>query len=512
MNKLIDIVKDIIQPEKIIETHISYLLITDDYVYKIKKSVNLGFLDFEHLKKRKTYCLLEKELNSRFSKGIYLDVLKLVKLNGEYRLVNIENTLPAYEYILKMKRIKDEAFLHYRIEKKHIDCDDMYNIGVSIAEKLKNIKTDKAFVEEHGNVDQILFNINENFQQLDEFKNVYFDNNLYEFIKTKTYKFFKNNYNLFVKRINEGYIKNGHGDVRLEHIYFDDSDYGIIDCIEFNRRFRCNDVVADFTFLCMELDEKGYLDLSDSALSGFLSVFKDNDSKKLINFYKCYRALVRAKVNCFLLSEKGNTWQYFHKKCDETKRLVHLAYSYALCLEKPLTIIFYGLTGSGKSRNAKAFADTFGCAYLNTDICRKEMFHMQVSEKHYVPFGSSIYSEDNTLKVYDYLGERSYKMGLLGRLVVVDGTFLKRIYYDTFLNKRGLKIFKVKCEAPMDMLRKRLEMRINKKSISDGRLEILVEQSKILEDIGFDFLLHTENSIERHPLLVAKNLAIIDEK
>jgi len=78
-------------------------------------------------------------------------------------LVNIENTLPAYEYILKMKRIKDEAFLHYRIEKKHIDCDDMYNIGVSIAEKLKNIKTDKAFVEEHGNVDQILFNINENF-------------------------------------------------------------------------------------------------------------------------------------------------------------------------------------------------------------------------------------------------------------------------------------------------------------------------------------------------------------
>jgi len=85
MNKLIDIVKDIIQPEKIIETHISYLLITDDYVYKIKKSVNLGFLDFEHLKKRKTYCLLEKELNSRFSKGIYLDVLKLVKL-----MVNID--------------------------------------------------------------------------------------------------------------------------------------------------------------------------------------------------------------------------------------------------------------------------------------------------------------------------------------------------------------------------------------------------------------------------------------
>lgn len=512
MNKLINIIKNIIQPEKILETHISYLLLKDNYVYKIKKPVNLGFLNFEHLKDRKTYCLLEKELNSRFSKGIYLDVLKLVKLNGEYAIVNIENTLPAYEYILKMKMIKNEAFLYYRIEKKQIDADEMYNIGVSIAEKLRDIKTDKAFIEEHGNVEQILFNINENFQQLDKFKKTYFDNDLYEFIKTNTYKFFRNNYDLFARRLNDGYIKDGHGDIRLEHIYLDGSDYGIIDCIEFNKRFRSNDVVADFTFLCMELDEKGYVNLSDSALSGFLSVFNDYDSKKLINFYKCYRALVRAKVNCFLLSEKGDNWQNFHKKCDETKRLVNLAYSYALCLEKPRVLIFYGLTGSGKSKNAEAFAEAFGCAYLNTDICRKEMFSMQASERHYVPFGSSIYSEDNTLKVYDYLGKKSYKIGLLGRLVVVDGTFLKRIYLGMFMDKRDLGIFKIKCEVPMDILRNRLERRVHKKSVSDGRLEILVEQTKISEDIGFDFLLNTENSIENHPLLVAKRLSIAYEK
>jgi predicted kinase len=262
----------------------------------------------------------------------------------------------------------------------------------------------------------------------------------------------------------------------------------------------------------MELDERGEVTLSDLALSGFLSVFNDNDSKKLINFYKCYRALVRAKVNCFLLSEKGDKWQNFQKKCDETKGLVNLAYSYALCLEKPRVLIFYGLTGSGKSKNAEAFAKAFGCAYLNTDICRKEMFNMQASERHYVPFGSSIYSEDNTLRVYDYLGERSYKMELLGRLVVVDGTFLKKTYLDKFLDKRDMDVFKIKCEAPIDILRNRLEKRIHKKTISDGRLEILVEQTKISEDIGFDFLLNTENSIENHPLLVAKRLSLAYEK
>jgi aminoglycoside phosphotransferase family enzyme len=99
MNNIIDIIKQIIQPEEIIETHISCILLTEEYVYKIKKPVNLGFLNFENLKDRRVYCLLEKELNNRFSKGIYLEVLKLVKLEGEYKIVGINNTLPPYEYI-----------------------------------------------------------------------------------------------------------------------------------------------------------------------------------------------------------------------------------------------------------------------------------------------------------------------------------------------------------------------------------------------------------------------------
>jgi hypothetical protein len=512
MNNIIDIIKQIIQPEEIIETHISYILLTEEYVYKVKKPVNLGFLNFETLKDRKKYCLLEKELNSRFSKDVYLGVLKLIKLKDEYKIVPLNNTIPAYEYILKMKRIKKEEFLHYKIENKEVNLEDMYKIGIQLGEKLKSIKTDRDFVEEHGNLDKIVFNIKENFQQLDNFKNKYFHENLYKLIKDKTYKFLNNYQELLIRRVNEGYIKDGHGDIRLEHIFFDGSAYGIIDCIEFNKRFRCNDVVADFVFLCMELDEKGFIELSDSALSGFLSIFNDNDTKNLINFYKCYRALVRVKVNCFLLEGKDSSWQNYDSKIKEIERLICLAYTYAINMEKPITLIFYGLSGSGKSKNAKYFADTFGCAYFNTDMCRKEMLNIHAYERHYVPFGNSIYSEDNTLKVYDRLGEKACNKGLIGRLTVIDGTFIKKLYLHTFLNKRSLNIFKIKCEAPMDILKNRLKSRTLKMSISDGRIEILEEQYRISEDISFDFLLNTENSLENHPVLIANALADQNEE
>jgi predicted kinase len=207
----------------------------------------------------------------------------------------------------------------------------------------------------------------------------------------------------------------------------------------------------------MELDEKGFIDLSDAALSGFLSIFNDVGSKKLINFYKCYRALVRIKVCCFLLDEKGSSWEHYETKIKAIERLFNLAYSYALGMYEPLTLLFYGLSGSGKSKNAKYFADTFGCAYFNTDMCRKEMLNIQAYERNYVPFGNSIYSEDNTLKVYDYLGEKAYNKGLVGRFTVIDGTFLKKLYLHTFLDERGLNIFKIKCEAPMDILKNRLK-------------------------------------------------------
>ena len=512
MNNIIDIIKQIIKPDEIIETHISYILLTEEYVYKVKKAVNLGFLNFENLKDRRIYSLLEKELNNRFSKGIYLEVLKLVKLEGEYKIVGINNTLPPYEYILKMKRIKDEVFLNKKIDKNDVNVEDMKNIGVQIAEKLRAIQTDKTFIEEHGNVEEITFNINENFGQLDVFKNKYFDETFYEFIKRKTYTFMNKNRELLIRRVEEGFIKDGHGDIRLEHIYFEGSNYGIIDCIEFNKRFRCNDVVADFVFLCMELDEKGFIDLSDAALSGFLSIFNDVGSKKLINFYKCYRALVRIKVNCFLLDEKGSSWEHYETKIKAIERLFNLAYSYALGMYEPLTLLFYGLSGSGKSKNARYFADTFACAYFNTDMCRKEMFNMKVFDRHYVPFGSSIYSEDSTLKVYDYLGEKAYNKGLLGRLTVIDGTFLKQLYLDTFLDNRNLNLFKIKCEASIGILRDRLMKRMYRKSISDGRIEILDEQCRIVENIGFDYLLDTENSLEKHPLKIAKALHNNNEK
>lgn len=459
------------------ETHISYAIIGDEYVYKIKKPVDLGFLDYKQAKSRKMYTILEKDLNDRFSSGVYLEALKLVRQNEkDFALVPIESSLTAIEYVLKMKRIKDEDFLQARIEKGLISLDDMEKIGMETATLLKNLEPAPKDEDFESNYHVVRFNAEENFTQTQPYVNKFIDEKSYNFIKDKTLTFLEANKEVFIKRAENGYVKNGHGDLRLEHIYFnEDNTVGLIDCIEFNRRFRFNDVMSEASFLSMELDSLGQTDIADAFLKGFLSVFNDEESRQLINYYRCYLAYVRAKVTCFLVSSKDESWELYNQKVEEIKKLIDMSAIYANSMDNK-TLVFYGLMGTGKSKNANAFLKRFPAALFISDAIRKEMAGLNKDDRQYIDWGTGIYSEENSIKLYGKLGSLVEEKHKVGRLSVVDASFIKKEYLQEFLKHNTGDVVYINFDAPKEEIEKRLLKRENSVTVTDGRVEIAEKQ------------------------------------
>lgn len=500
------ILKELVKPDSIIETHISYVMLTKDYVYKLKKAVDFGFLDFKLSTKRKVYCILEKELNERFSRGIYEEVLKIARKGKDFVLVPYYNTLVAVDYVLKMKRIPEENFLSAKIKKKLVDKEYMFKIGHHIGNLFKGINTDAENAKDNGSFETIYKNCNENFVQTEEFTDKYIKSDIYGFVKQKTMQFLEKNRELFERRLNQGYIIDGHGDLRLEHIYEDENGIGLVDCIEFNKRFRYNDVISDFAFLLMELDQAGKIELSDACLEGFLRIYDDADTLRLLNFYKCYRAYVRVKIACFMLEGLDKDSEAYNEEVKKLNRLIDLSVCYALNMDTPKCLIYYGLMGSGKSKNSKFLNEKLPSFRINTDEFRKPYFNKKLEEKVLEDFNKGIYSYENSLKIYSEIGKKVAEKLKIGRMAIIDGSFSKREYLRYVKEEINIEPLKIKCEADDNVILERLEERKHKNTITDGRPELYFKQKESFEDIGYDCLLNTKSELKDN---FAKTLAFL---
>jgi len=493
---VVTVMKDILRPDKILETHISHVFIKDDFVYKVKKGVDFGFLDFSSKKKRKAMCLVEKDLNERFSNGIYLDVLKVARLEKKFELVPFDSSLLTLDYCLKMKRIPDENFLSYKVKEGEVDAVDAVEIGKKIAELYKGLKTDPFAAEFNGSADIVRQNCIENFDQITPFCAKFFDSDIFDFIKSQTVRFLDENSELLDRRVKEGFVVDGHGDLRLEHIYMDGDEFGLIDCIEFNKRFRFGDVISEIAFLCTESDQMGDPAFADGLMDGFLSVYDDEESKKLINFYKTYRAMVRAKVACFLLADKDESWENYAEKKAEIEKYMNMAAVYALNMFETTSMIFYGLMASGKTKNARMFAELYPVEHVNTDVVRKLMHGIDPDASVHVEYGADLYSAENSTKLYEALGEMAESNRRLGRMTLIDGSFSKKSYVEMLNKNYNGKYIKFRFFAPDDVIMDRLEKRKDKVTASDGRPEIYEAQKASAEEIGFDHEVETTGKAE----------------
>jgi len=468
---------------QVVQTHISFIFIAGDLVYKVKKAVNFGFLDFTTLEKRKFYCDEELRLNRRLAKEIYLEVVPI----GEDKSGNLSFGTGGtiVDYAVKMKKLPEEKMLNRLLAQGTVNESIMDRIAKRVYEFHQKAATGGE-IDRIGGIDTIRHNHVENFEQTAQYIGTSIDRDRYRFIQSYAENFLNKNRQLFEERVAGHRIRDCHGDLHLQHICIGD-EILVFDCIEFNERFRYLDVAAEVAFLSMDLDFNGYSGYGNTFVNSYLQYSSDSTIKKLLNFYKCYFAYVRGKVTSFKLDDDAINEEDKREAIDTASRYFELASSYAALLERPTIILMTGLMGTGKSVLAEKLASLLGAEMLRTDIIRKNLLDIPSGEHHFEEFGEGIYSKEMTEKTYGEALKAAQSVIEQGKSVIVDASFKKRTERNKFSSlaeKTGADFFTIECTCPEGTIKSRLESRLlNKEEASDGRWEIFQAQKKDFDRI-----------------------------
>jgi aminoglycoside phosphotransferase family enzyme/predicted kinase len=484
------------------ETHISRVFLTGDFAYKLKKPVDLGFLDFTTLEKRHYYCEQEFLLNQRLSDQIYLDVVAITLESRGYAL---NGPGQPVDYAVKMRQLPRERTMLELLRRGELN-DDMVRRLVQFLVLFYEKASRGPTINAMGSQMVVQGNVEEDFSQTESFVPSILNPDKFSRMHDAVRAFLSNNTGLFQRRMETGSICDCHGDLRLGHIYFLDHshfshDIQIIDCIEFNDRFRYSDVAADLAFLAMDLDFQGFTDVGQTLLTAYAQEAADPEIFMLLDFYKCYRAHVRCKVEC-LRQITGNLPADKAKVAvQRARRYFEFAYQYACGFSCPTIWIVCGLIASGKSTIAAELAKRLNVRVLSSDVIRKKLFGLEPDEQTVEEFEEGIYSPVATAQTYLWMLLRAREQLFKRNSVVVDATFASRVNRDTFrclAEEEGAKMIIVECLCPDLVLRVRLAERQTKSSISDARLKHLEAQRQAfepLDELGDD--LHLQVSTEQ---------------
>ncbi|MBC8017349.1 MAG: kinase, partial [Verrucomicrobia bacterium] len=355
---------------ELIQTHVSYIFLTDRQAYKIKKPVDFGFLNFSTIDRRRFYCNEEVRLNRRLCPDIYEGVVELRETPQGAAFHGIGAIL---DYAVKMKRLPADRMLDKLVADGDITAATMREISRIIAEFHRSAPT-SATIADHGRPERIMYNWQENFDQMVPFEDTTLPADEREFIRSWVTRFAAEHENVFQQRVDDGFIRECDGDIHLENICLDNGAIHIFDCIEFNDRFRCCDTSADIAFLLMDLDFHGRHDLADDVIDEYVSVSGDAGVVALIDFYKIYRAFVRGKVESFRLNDSAIQQEEQTLAKNRAIRYFRLARGYIERRRlKPTLFITCGLMGTGKSTLTSQLAFELGVASCNSDVVRKQM-------------------------------------------------------------------------------------------------------------------------------------------
>jgi aminoglycoside phosphotransferase family enzyme len=313
------------KPQRIelVQTQMSFIFLTGEYVYKIKKPVNLGYLDYTTLEKRHFFCHQELELNRRLCPGAYLAVVPIVEEKGGLR---IEGRGKAIEYAVKMKQLPQDRMMDVLLPRGRVTPE----MVARVAEKLMvfHLKAEtNQKIAAFGRLDVVRQNTDENFTQTEKHIGGSITAQEYQHIKNYTDNFIDSNAGLFDKRVREEKIRDCHGDLHAAHVCLT-GDICIYDCIEFNDRFRYSDVASEIAFLAMDLDRYQQAGLSRHLVNTYVGLSHDEELLKLLNFYKCYRAYVRGKVESFKLDDPYIPEEEKAKVLTDARSYFKLAESY----------------------------------------------------------------------------------------------------------------------------------------------------------------------------------------
>ena len=460
-----------VQEVSLRETHISWVFLTGSLVYKLKKPVDLGFLDFTTLERREHFCRQEVALNRRLARDVYLGVVPITREAGD--AFGLEGEGPTVDYAVKMRQLPPAETLTRRLPDRRFDAAALDRLAGVLARFYEAAATG-GDVDAIGAPETIARNCEENFEQTSAAAGVRFDRRTWEVVAAATRGYLENHHGLFQKRVAEGRIRDGHGDLRTDHVYLTADGIRIVDCIEFNERFRCSDVACDLAFLAMEMDEEGFSSQAAALMDAFVRHSGDLQLYALLDFYKCYRAMVRLKVNCLRLDQAGVGEDERDEALAAIERFLALAYRYAVRFSRPVLWVVWGQVAAGKSTVGRALGETLDIEVLRSDVVRKQLFERAAGEETVAAFGEGIYSRQATALTYGKLLRRAQAEVEQGRSVVLDATFSRRSRRREAMRlagEAGAAIVFVECACPEATIRQRLAQRAGTRGASDARLE-----------------------------------------
>lgn len=472
-----DLVRDLAaDSEQLIETHISWVFLRAHEVYKVKKPVNFGFLDFSSLEARREACHAELALNSRLAPGVYVDVVPITRDDqGGFLLAGAGTVV---DYAVHMKRLPLEARADLRLARGDLAPEQLDALALLLARFHARSEPSER-IAEFGRVEVIRKNVEENFAQAGSLLGELAPEGVEREVEARQLEFLSSRASLFDARIRAGRIRDGHGDLRLEHVYMvDGSEPVIIDCIEFNERFRYADVCADIAFLSMDLGWHGRSDYKERFLAAYARASGDDDLYALVDFYESYRAYVRAKV-CALSLDGAPSFEARALLEKQARRYLRLAQAAERRpLEPPRSIAVGGMIASGKSSVAEAIGARLGAPVISSDRVRKRLLGVEPTTRLAHGAWQGAYSPDRNRDVYTEVLRRAGVVLESGRSVVIDATFRRRADREAARDlalARGASFCFIECHTSDAVARARLAARARGPSESDGRLEIYDE-------------------------------------
>jgi uncharacterized protein len=454
------------------QTHISVVALAGEYAYKVRKPVDLGFLDFTTLEKRLHDCREEVRLNRRLAPEVYLDVVALVDA-GEHLMVGGEGV--AVEYAVKMRRLPAEATLLKRMEAGELDASVMAALGHRIA-AFHAAADAGSEIDRYGRFDVVAGNARENLEQSRSHVGSCVSDPVFARLGEALEQRLAVHRALIERRAETHVPRDTHGDLHLDHVYlFPDRapprDFVIIDCIEFNERFRFADPVADMAFLVMDLLSRGRWDLAEPFVEAYFRAAEDVEGRRLLAFYVAYRAAVRGKVGGMVAHEP----EVPASQRDEARRRARGHWLLALSeLEgpgrRPGLVLVGGLPGTGKTTLAEGLARDAGFRVISSDRVRKGLAGLAPETPAAAAFGEGIYTPAWNDRTYAACLAEAEALVFEGERVIVDASFReaeRRRAFHEAANDWGVRSLFLVCEAEPSVARARLQARTGDASDAD---------------------------------------------
>ncbi|HEY5625302.1 MAG TPA: AAA family ATPase [Dehalococcoidia bacterium] len=474
---------------QLVQTHISYVFLTRDFVYKIKKPVDFGFLNYSTLSRRRYYCQRELQLNRRLCSDTYIGVVPVRKTRDGYR-VDAAGERGAkgriVEYAVLMRRLPEERMMHRLLERNGVTRPMLRAVAEKLVPFHEAGAATSARIAAYGDW-AIRYNVRENVRQWTPYMGRTISEEQDRILRNYFEAFYARRADVMQRRVEELRIRECHSDLRSDAVCFVDPKAGadgicIFDCVEFNRRITHVDVARDVSFLMMDLEYRGRPDLAAAFTDHYIEKADDADLPDVLPYYACYNACVRGKVEGFLLDAPTVPEAQKRAAAKRARRYFDLACRYAESLPPAMLVITCGLAGTGKSNIARKLGRRLDAAVLASDVVRKEMVGMAPQERVLDEYRAGLYSADMTAQTYEALLDAAREELTAGRSVILDASFTRREHRraaSRLSRETGAQYACIEVSADESAIRERLAGRLKRgRDASDARWDIYVRQKR----------------------------------